>query len=185
MLGMVFTEFIELVEQKFSPEMADAVLEDAAPANGGAYTAVGYYPDGEMLALVAALSQRTGVPVAELVRAFGHHLLARFREMHAPMFARYDDYFDLVAAIDGHIHVAVRKLYDQAVLPRFEVLSRTPGEVRLLYQSPRRMEALAVGLLEAAAAHFGEQVRISQESVATPDGAPATVFTVLREPVTA
>ena len=40
MLGFVVTEFIELVEDKFSPEMADAVITDAAPPHGGAYTAV-------------------------------------------------------------------------------------------------------------------------------------------------
>ena len=30
MLGLVFTEFIEMVESRFSPEVADAVLADAA-----------------------------------------------------------------------------------------------------------------------------------------------------------
>ena len=31
MLGLVFTEVIELVEDKFSPEMADAIITDVAP----------------------------------------------------------------------------------------------------------------------------------------------------------
>ena len=41
MLGMVFTELVEMVENRFSPELADAVLQEAAPGHGGAYTAVG------------------------------------------------------------------------------------------------------------------------------------------------
>jgi Haem-NO-binding len=180
MLGMVFTEFIELVEEKFSPDMADAVIQDVAPANGGAYTAVGYYPHEEMTSLVGALSVRTGVPVADLVKAFGHHLLQRFTQVHSPMFSRYATYFDLVAAIDGHIHVEVRQLYDRATLPSFTVLSRSDTEVRLLYQSPRRLELLAVGLLEAAAQHFGERVQVAHEPTQGEDGAPATLFILTR-----
>ena len=85
MLGMVFTEFIELVEEKFSPEMADAVLTEAAPVHGGAYTAVGYYAFEELARMVDILSRRTGVPAPELVRVFGHHLLGRYAQGHASM----------------------------------------------------------------------------------------------------
>ena len=55
MLGIVFTEFMEMVEERFSPEVLDRIMEQAAPANQGAYTAVGYYPHEEILALVVAL----------------------------------------------------------------------------------------------------------------------------------
>ena len=36
MLGLVFTEFVELVEDKFSPEIADAVIDEVAAPHGGA-----------------------------------------------------------------------------------------------------------------------------------------------------
>ncbi len=52
MLGMVFTEFLEMVEQRFSPELADQMLTQTTLANDGAYTAVGYYPYAEMQALL-------------------------------------------------------------------------------------------------------------------------------------
>lgn len=170
MLGLVFTEFVELVEARFSPAIADAVLQEAAGPHGGAYTAVGYYPEGEMQALVAALSARTGVPAEALVRAFGEHLLQRFTAVHADMFVRHASFFDLVAAIDGGIHVEVRKLYDQAALPRFTVLSRDARRLSLLYQSPRRLEALAQGLLEAAARHYGEACSVTTRPYSGPQG---------------
>ncbi len=161
MLGMVFTEFVELVEAQFSPAVADAVLQDVAPPHGGAYTAVGYYPHQEMMALVGALSARTGVAAPDLVKAFGHHLLKRFTQGHGDMFARCTSLFDFVASIDGHIHVEVHKLYEQATLPRFTVLSRSQTTMTLLYQSSRHMEMLAQGLLEGAAQHYGEDCRIT------------------------
>ena len=36
----------------------------------------------KVLALVGALSARTGVAAPELVKAFGHHLLTRFTQGH-------------------------------------------------------------------------------------------------------
>lgn len=180
MLGMVFTEFIELVEERFSPEMADQVLQDVAPANAGAYTAVGYYAHEEMVAMVTALSARTGVPVADLLRTFGEHLLMRFTQMHAPMFARYPNFYDMVAAIDGHIHVEVRKLYQEAMLPHFTVLERTDERVLLFYESPRRLELLAQGLLDAAARHYGQPSRITHTDFTGPEGRPGVLFTIER-----
>lgn len=161
MLGLVFTEFIEMVEDRFSPALAEAVIEDAAPAHGGAYTAVGYYGHDEMVALVSALSRRTGLAVPDLVQAFGHHLAQRFVAGHAAMFTRHSDLFSLAAAIDSEIHVEVRKLYDKATLPRFSVLSRDDRRMALLYESPRGMEHLALGLLEGVAEHYGERCRIA------------------------
>ncbi|OYU90333.1 MAG: hypothetical protein CFE45_23865 [Burkholderiales bacterium PBB5] len=176
MLGLVFTEFVELVEDKFSPEVADAVLQDVAAPHGGAYTAVGYYPHGEMVAMVGALSARTGVLASDLLKTFGGHLLERFTQAHGGMFARHATLFDLLSAIDGEIHVEVRKLYAQAALPRFAVLSRDERCLGLLYQSPRRMEDLALGLMAAAARHYGEPCRISHSTYSGPEG-DGTLFT--------
>ncbi|MFD2274057.1 heme NO-binding domain-containing protein [Undibacterium arcticum] len=69
----------------------------------------------------------------------------------------------------------MRKLYPQAQLPRFTVLEIEERVMRLAYESPRSMEALAVGLMLGAAEHFGEQVKISH-TAGTVEGRPATVF---------
>ena len=72
MKGVVFTEFLDMVEQRFSADMVDDIIDDAQLPHGGAYTAVGTYPHGEMVAMVVALSQRSGVAVPDLIRTFGH-----------------------------------------------------------------------------------------------------------------
>ena len=179
MLGMVFTEFVEMVESRFSPEMVDEIIEAVGAPHGGAYTAVGYYPHEEILAMVTALSQRTGVPVTDLVRAFGRHLLGRFAVGHAEMFRHHAGLFDFIASVDGHIHVHVRRLYEQASLPRFSVLARDARRIELLYESTRSMQDLAVGLIEGAADHFGEKVTVGQAPWAEP-GRQGTLFTIVR-----
>ncbi|MBQ0931928.1 heme NO-binding domain-containing protein [Ideonella sp. 4Y16] len=169
MLGMVFTEFIEMVEARFSPEVADAVLADAGLAHGGAYTAVGYYPAEELQAMVLGLARRSGHSADELVRSFGSHLAQRFSQAHGHYFAAHRHPFDLIAAIDGHIHVEVRKLYPQAQLPHFDVLERSSTQMRMRYRSERRLQMLALGLIEGVMAHYGCRGRVSM--AALDDGA--------------
>ena len=165
MLGLVFTEFVEMVEDRFSPEVADEVVEAVGAPNGGAYTAVGYYPHQEIVAMVQALSER--------------HLLGRFAVGHSELFTRHTGLFGFLAAVDGEIHAHVRKLYDQASLPRFTVIARDDDRMQLLYESTRSMEDLALGLIEGAADHYGETVRVAS-SRWTGDGRQGTLFTIER-----
>lgn len=78
MKGMVFTEFLEMVEAKFSADMVDDIIDDANPASGGAYTSVGTYSHEELVDMVVALSNRTQIPVPVLVRTFGEHVFGVF-----------------------------------------------------------------------------------------------------------
>lgn len=156
MLGLVFTELIEMVEDHFSPELADAVLLDAGLSHGGAYTAVGYYSHDELLRLVQALSVRSGLPVDALVQVFGKHLLGRFTQLYPQFFERAPTLLDLLASIDGHIHVEVRKLYGEATLPTFSVLTRDARHMVLRYASPRGLHELARGLILGAADFYGQ-----------------------------
>ena len=48
MKGIVFTEFLDLVEAKFGAEVLEEMLDAADLKSGGAYTAVGYYDHAEM-----------------------------------------------------------------------------------------------------------------------------------------
>jgi hypothetical protein len=175
MLGMVFTEFVELMEQGHSPAVADRVLTRAASPHGGCYTAVGSYPHQEMVAMVGALSAELGVAVPELLRQFGGHLLRRFTVMYPAMFVRHANPFDFLAAIDGEIHVQVRKLYASADLPRFTVLHRDEQTMDLLYESPRAMDDLAHGMIEALFVHYRQPCTICREPVVAP---PGTVFQI-------
>ncbi len=164
MLGMVFTELIEMVEDKFSPEVADKMIEAAEDQGGGVYTAVGAYPAEHVQAMVGRLSEITGIPAGELVRAFGRHLLGRFAHSHPGHFQRHPDVFDFLARIDSDIHVEVKKLYSNATLPRFKVVSRSKDVLELHYSSPRRMELLAQGLIEQLGDFAGQPLRVEARS---------------------
>jgi hypothetical protein len=162
MKGVVFSEFIDMVEAQFSPAAADAMITTAGCANGGAYTAVGTYDHQELVRMVLALADASGTPVAELLRRFGQHLAGRFAQIYPAFFHGQPTLFDFLASIDAHIHVEVRKLYPDAELPSFEVLARADGEMTLGYRSSRHLADLAVGLAEGAACWYGDEVAIEQ-----------------------
>lgn len=179
MLGMIFTELLEMVEAKFSPELADRVLLRAELPNGGAYTAVGYYPHAELVRIVAALVGETGLDEDRLIGIFGEHLLGRFALGYPEFFAGKPTLHDFLASIDGHIHLEVHKLYPQAQLPRFEVIERSQNRLRLAYRSARQMTALAEGLIRGAVSHYGEHHTIAQVPIEL-DGTRVTCFDIQR-----
>lgn len=175
MKGVVFTEFIEMVETLFSPDFADQVIEAVTPRSGGAYTSVGTYDHQELVAMVIELSKLTGLAVPELLRRFGCHLLNSFVAQYPQLFTGYSDTFSFLEQVDGNIHTEVRKLYPDAELPRFETRRITEGEFEMIYTSKRRFEDLALGLLEASILHFNESITIARSP-----GSDSTIFRLTR-----
>ena len=68
MKGIVFTEFLEMVESKYSADVVDEILDDGTLPSGGIYTSVGTYDHGEMISLLSALGRHTGLGNQELRR---------------------------------------------------------------------------------------------------------------------
>jgi hypothetical protein len=181
MKGIVFTEFLEMVEDRFSPEMADRIIEQAHLPSGGAYTAVGTYDHREMVELVARLGGETGLAPAELMRSFGMHLFERFGALYPTYFDRVSSSFDFLQRIEGYIHVEVRKLYPEAELPSFACDTPRPGCLRLTYRSARPFAALAEGLVRGCVAHYGEAVDLEVEDLSEGAGTAARFLLTERE----
>ena len=164
MKGMVFTEFLDMVELKFSADMVDDIIEDSQLPNGGAYTAVGTYDHAELVRMAEALAQRSGVPVPALVHAFGLHLFGRFYALYPGFFSGIPTALDFLEGIETVIHTEVRKLYPDAQLPEFDCV-RTMSGLDMVYSSPRHFGDLATGLIEGALLHFGDPVTLTRHDL--------------------
>lgn len=173
MKGIVFTEFLEMVEKKFSPELADRIIVDSKLATDGAYTSVGTYDHQELMQLVARLGETTGIPVPDLVRTFGQHLFGRFVERYPQLFVGLKSTFRFLEGIEGYIHVEVRKLYPDAELPRFDCDTSQPGRLELTYRSDRPFADLAEGLMRGCIEHFGEPLELRREDLSAGRGTSA------------
>lgn len=176
MKGVVFTEFFGMVEQEFSADLVDDLIDATQPASGGAYTAVGTYDHREIVAMVVELSARSGTPVPDLLQAFGRYLFGRFHAMYPVFFEGVDGSFAFLDSIERVIHAEVRKLHPDAELPRFETELLGDDGMVLVYRSPRHMEDLAAGLIAGCAEHFGDEVHIDRAT--RDDGAVAFRLTL-------
>lgn len=181
MKGVVFTEFLEMVEDKFSPEVADRIIEAAELPSGGVYTTVGTYDHREMLQLVSRLSKETGIPTADLVRTFGVHLFGRFHSLFPKYFEGVGSSFEFLQRVDHYIHVEVAKLYPDAELPSFECDTSEPGCLRLTYRSSRPFAAMAEGLIRGCIAHYGEAIDVAMEDLSGGQGTAARFVLTKRD----
>jgi hypothetical protein len=176
MKGMVFTEFFELVDEQFSMETSERLIEMSDLPSLGVYTSVGTYDRREMVALVSNLSTLTGVPVSDLLKAFGRHLFYRFTIKFPEFFEGVGSTIEFLPRVEDVVHLEVRKLYADAELPTFSCTAPRPGTMVMVYRSQTNLPDLAEGLLLACIEHFGEPLKISRED-RTGD-LPETIFTI-------
>jgi hypothetical protein len=124
MKGMVFTEFLEMVEKEFGYEILDNVTSVSGLSSEGAYTSVGNYPHSDMLVMLTELSEKTGVQVNELVFAFGKYLLLTFSRSFEGFFENKANALEFLLGIDSIIHKEVYKLYPDAKFDQWPTLRR-------------------------------------------------------------
>jgi len=179
MKGVIFTEFLEMVEETFSPEMVDQIIELSQLSSGGAYTSLGNYNHHEILQLVTHLSQQTDLPVSELVKEFGRRLINRFAFVHPDFFAQSESTFAFLENVDRSVHVEVKKLYQNAHPPSFEYSHPESGSLIMTYRSKRPFSDLAEGLILGAVEYFGENITVARQDIVVEQGTEAQ-FTLKR-----
>ncbi len=180
MKGIVFTEFIEMVEETYSPEIADAMISSSTLESAGAYTSVGTYDHKEMVQLVTHLSGITGTDAALLLKTYGQHLFKRFKIGFPAFFEGIDSAFEMMKTIDNHIHVEVRKLYPDAELPTFDYTEPNENQLILKYSSPRGFVDFAEGLMQGCIDHFGEPINLERTDLSEGKGT-IVEFTLTRQ----
>lgn len=162
MKGIIFTQLLDMVEQKFSYELVDTLLLRTHLPSGGTYTSAGTYPACEMASLVANLSQCTHTPVAELLREYGRFLFQTFITNYHQFIKAAPDAFSFLSSVDEYIHGEVKKLYPDAELPQFLITRLNEQTLQMVYQSSRQLGDLAYGLIEGTLAHYQEEATIAQ-----------------------
>lgn len=91
MKGVVFTGFFEFVESRFSPEIAEQLIEISTLSSQGIYTSVGTYDHGEMVTLITNLAGLSGSGASDLLKKFGQYLLRQFVIKFPPFFTGVTD----------------------------------------------------------------------------------------------
>ena len=165
MKGIVFTEFLELVENKFGLEMVDHIISSSDLESEGIYTSVGTYSFSEMLQLLKHLSSETSISIDNLLLAYGEHFFSVIEDSYPGLLATYKDPIEMISSIENHIHVEVRKIYPDAELPTFEVIEKTEKSLMIIYKSSRAMHHFGLGLMNKTFEHFNSKATIELEKI--------------------
>ncbi len=165
MKGIVFTEFLDLVETKFGLEMVDKIVSNAELPSNGVYTSVGTYSFSEMLGLLVNLNNETGIAIDELLLIYGEHFFSVVEDSYSFFLKQFDNPIDMLASIENHIHVEVRKIYPDAELPTFLILDKTEKELIMIYKSSRSMHTFGLGLMNKTFEHFNSEATILVEKI--------------------
>ncbi len=165
MKGVIFTEFLDLVEENFGYETVDTIIEKSSLSTNGAYTAIGTYPHSEMFQLIGNLSQEKNIPVEVLLRLFGKHVFSVLMKSFPTHTRHISHTFQLLESIENHIHVEVRKIYPDAELPHFQITRLDDNTIEMIYTSKRKMADLAIGLIEGCFDHFNEKGTVQKTNL--------------------
>jgi hypothetical protein len=165
MKGIVFTEFLDMVEKKFGYEVVDQIIAESKLSTDGVYTSVGTYPHSEIVKLLMNLSDKVKIDPGILLKEFGKYLFDTFLESYPQFFSAVDGAFAFLHSIDNHIHVEVLKLYPDATLPKFLSHESDNGDLIMTYKSERKMSALAEGLIEKSIKHYNEKCSLEVQNI--------------------
>jgi hypothetical protein len=162
MKGAVFTEFIEFVEETYGFDTSDKMLEPE-DGNDKIYTQAGNYPFEELVALVISVHETEGVELEEILFKFGRYLFGKLVRMAPFLISGSNSTIEAISKVDTYIHIEVKKLYPEAELPKFHVIKMEENYLEIEYQSEKRLEILAKGLMMGAGDHFNENIEVDYE----------------------
>jgi len=168
MKGVVFNHLADMVEEQFGLEAWDSILSSTELS--GEYISSETYPDEELMTLVNAAHEKTGIDTKDLVRAFGRYMLPIFRDTNPQFFEGHKNLKSFLLSVDRIIHVEVRKLHPDASLPEFDYQEESDSQLTMYYTSSRKLCHLAEGLIAASAEHFNTDYEL-QHNECMHDGA--------------
>ncbi len=160
MKGTIFNELENMVTEVFGAATWERLIaESALKTKDGVFIGPKTYPDEDLFALVGTASKISGKPADELVTAFGRYLLPAFAKRYPNFFPAGMSAKTFLASVDRVIHVEVRKLQPDSVLPELRYEDPGPNRLVILYSSARKLCDLAVGLIDGAGTHFKESIK--------------------------
>ena len=160
MKGIVFNLLEHCVRQECGEDAWDSVLESAGLE--GAYASLGSYPDEDLGRIVAAASEAFKMTPDGVTRWFGRSALPLLAEKYPSLFAKHGSARSFLLSLNDIIHPEVRKLYPGVDVPEFEYDTSSDETLVMTYTSARRLCSFAEGLIEGAAQHFGEELKIER-----------------------
>ena len=158
MKGIIFSEFLELVEDTFGLEICQEMLDQNN--DEGAYTSVGTYDHKDLVKLIISLSKLTGISIEDLQEVYGKSVFLTLFDSMPGLKGKSSSTFEFIKQVENYIHIEVKKLYSDANPPQFTFISSTESEMVMDYISARCFSHVCFGLIQGCAEFFNEKIDI-------------------------
>ena len=160
MQGIMFTELSRYIDAELGPGSWHHVLNEAGLADR-AYSPPSPSPDHEFARLIEAAAKLAGRSDQTVLEAFGVYVAS---DLLGGLYGLLVDpawmLMDFLEHTEASIHTVVRARDPSATPPQLRIERPGPDEVRIVYDSSRRMCSLAKGIIQGAADHYGETIEI-------------------------
>ncbi|HYR54389.1 MAG TPA: heme NO-binding domain-containing protein [Methylomirabilota bacterium] len=179
MQGVILDELEKYVTSKLGPTGL-ARMRNLTGRGDGGYDLSGKYPDDELLMIIRGLVEATGRPPEEIVEEFGVALVPGLLEVYGFLVDPRWSFIEFLLHTEDVIHRGVRINSANARPPELQAVRAGADSVTISYRSPRKLCALAKGIVRGAAAHYKVDITISEESCML-RGNPECLITVAKE----
>ena len=159
MKGIVFNILENMIVDKFGDEVMEEIYAEgefsaAVPPFVGPET----YADSDLVTIVVLLSEKSNLPVDELIYEFGKYMFPILAQKYPVFLQGVDSPIQFLGTVNDIIHMEVMKLFEGANPPTIKIEGTTRGQTELHYSSERKLCKLLEGLLDGTAANFGKTV---------------------------
>ena len=127
MKGIVFTEFLEMVEEEFGFKVIDKIIVNSDLLSKGIYTAFGNYDEGELFILINALSMEVNLEKSKIMIILGEKLYKSF--------------------IENYINMEVRRIFPKSSLQQIEIDYLNEEKLIITYYVNEKISELIQGII--------------------------------------
>ena len=164
MKGVIFNLLENLIVAKFGDEILEEIYDEAqfsvdAPPFVGSQT----YPDSDLFAMVTLLSEKTNLPVDDLVYEFGKYMFPVLADKYPVFLDNVNSPLEFLKSVNDIIHVEVKKLFEEANPPTIKVEEINHNQAKLRYKSERKLCKLVEGLLDGVVDYFGQKISYTHQ----------------------
>ncbi len=176
MHGIIFMELEKFVVEEFGGDAWDQISRTAGVSRLS-NLATKSYPDSELFALVGAAEKISGTAAAELLFQFGEFIVPDLVKIYGAFVDKKWCALDLLEHTESVIHRAVRLQDRAAAPPRLRITRSSPDEVVIHYSSPRKLCAVAKGIVRGVAKHYGESLTVTETTCMLSGASECTLIT--------
>lgn len=162
MKGIIFNLLEKFITQNWGEEQYDEILGECSLQTKEPFVGPGTYPDEDLVAIVTKAVEKLAVPLPDALRAFGKFCFPELAKRYPVFVTPYRHPKPFLQTVDSIIHVEVKKLYEDAKLPRFYYDDPAPDRLVIVYESERRMCQVMEGLIEGVAEFYHSPIQYKQ-----------------------